>query len=133
MGQILAGFGTTAAAGTLALTGFESWSGAAIVSDVLALGTTNDYSPAGLATARLLRLTPNAGGSALSGIVMQAGHVLTLANIAALGGANIQLLNLNGGSAAGNQFTLPGAIMVITPQTSLTLFGDTVSVLWRNI
>lgn len=109
--------------GSFNFTSFESWSGAAVNTPAaLAVGATADYNPAALATARLLRLTPNAAGSSLSGIAIQAGHILTLRNLAAVGGATITLLNLNAGSAVGNRFTLPGDF-VLVPQASVTLYG----------
>lgn len=133
MGQITFFNQGSSSSGSITITGFEMWQGAAVITDALPAGVTDDYNPAGLSTARLIRITPNAAGSDLSGVVAQVGHLLTFANLAALGGANLRLLNLNAGSAVANRFTLSGAIFVISPQSSITIIYDPVSLLWRNI
>lgn len=96
----------------------------------LASGTTANYSPAGLATAETLRLTPNAANSTISGIAAQAsGFQLTLINI---GTANIILTANDTGSTAGNRFQLPGPY-TIGPDQSVQLRYDNTTTRWRLV
>jgi len=97
----------------------------------LALGTTNDYAPAGLAANVVLRLAANAGGSTLGGLLALAtGSRVTLVNISAV---DIVLANAGGGSAAANRFSLPGgADYGIPVGDAIDLIYDGTSLAWRK-
>jgi hypothetical protein len=107
-------------AGLFALTGIISPA-------ALAAGNTNDYAPANLATSSVLRLTPNAAGSVLTGLAASANAVLFLTNI---GTANLTLLGNNTGSLAANRFLIPSPI-ILQPNQSINLWYDTASTGWR--
>jgi hypothetical protein len=99
-----------------------------IISPVaLAAGNTNDYSPTGLATASVLRLTGNGAGSALTGLAPSSSAFLYLTNI---GTANVTLLGNNAGSLAANRFLISSPI-ILQPGQSINLWYDTASTGWR--
>lgn len=80
-----------------------------LVPGALGAGINNDYNPVGLATASILELTPNGGGSTLTGITAQPnGTVLGIVNTAANGGARITIAFENVNSLAANRFFLGG-------------------------
>jgi hypothetical protein len=94
----------------------------------LAAGNTNDYAPANLATSSVLRLTPNAAGSVLTGLSASATNAfLFLTNI---GTANLTLLGNNAGSLAANRFLISSPI-IVQPSQSINLWYDTTSTGWR--
>lgn len=97
----------------------------------LAAGTTNDYAPTGIATARIIRLTPNAAGSTISGIIAPTAlQILTLVNIHAT--VDITLPSANTGSTAANRFLLIGDL-TIPANDSLNIFYDLTSARWRTM
>ena len=95
-------------------------------------GTTNDYAPAGLATASTIRQDA-AGAHTLNGLTGGSdGRRVQLFNISAAN--TITLAHENAGSTAANRFTLPGAANVaIGPLESVTLWYDITSSRWRVI
>ncbi|MGX5801425.1 hypothetical protein ACWGS9_09290, partial [Bradyrhizobium sp. Arg314] len=107
--------------GTLALTGIIS-------PTALAAGATNDYNPTGLASASVLRITGNAGGSVLTGIAAQpSGTVLILSNI---GTSLITIAGRNANSLAANQFQNISAIG-LWPGQSTPIQYDVTSGGWQ--
>jgi hypothetical protein len=75
----------------------------------LAAGTTNNYAPAGIATAKRLRQATNAANSLLGGIDTTGfvdGHELLMFN---LGPGTLTLVHAEAGSAPVNQFSLEGS------------------------
>lgn len=108
----------------------------AVISPVAA-ATENDWSPTGIDTAAVVRLTPNAAGTSLTGIVpdVAAGgwstsyRVLVLINV---GGQSVTLEDENGGSTDYARFGIP-APLTIAPKESATLIYDVTSERWRVI
>lgn len=98
----------------------------------LAAGTTNDYGPAGLATSSVVRLTTDAGGSTLSGLVAQGdGDIRILEN---LGPGTLTLTNAGGGSAAANRFALPGASSsIVRAGGAIVVIYDVATTSWRQL
>ncbi|WP_434723058.1 hypothetical protein [Mesorhizobium sp. RIZ17] len=94
----------------------------------LAAGNTNDYSPAGLATALVLRLTGNGAGSALTGIAASSSS--TFLYVSNIGAANVTLLGNNTGSLAPNRFLINTPI-ILQPGQSINLWYDSASTGWR--
>lgn len=98
----------------------------------LAAGTTADYAPAGFAAAQVLRLTTNAGGSALGGLA--GGAAGRFVHIVNLGPGNLTLNNQDAGSTAANRFQLPGggnAAFIV--DDSVTVWYDTANSRWRQL
>ncbi len=97
---------------------------------VLAVGVTNDYSPAGLAATGRVRQATDAGASQLSGLIgLSDGSLVTFEN---LGPGALVILHENVGSVAGNRFTCPGGLsLVVEPGGSLGLLYDSTSLRWR--
>ena len=115
----------TITTGDAKLTGAQFLTGA-ITPAALASGSTNDYAPTGFATARVLRLTPNAAGSTLTGLAGgAAGRVVTLINI---GGPLISLADESASSAAANRFATP---VSISSTQCCTCWYDGDSSRWR--
>lgn len=107
--------------GQLRLTGIVSPS-------ALALGNTDNYAPAGIATASILRITCNAGGSTLTGISAQpAGTVIFLCVVA---GGDLTLQDEGASSLAANRFAMPGDY-VIPLEVSTGVWYDGLSLRWR--
>lgn len=122
--------GGAVVASSLTLTGPEILSGAAINAPAaLAAGTTNNYNPANLATARVIEITPDAGGSSLSGLVAQSGHVITFVN---RGVGDLTLLDENAGSTAANRFDLI-ADLTIPSGGSATLYYSANATRWVSL
>lgn len=125
--------GTTAdpAAGGLALNGslfyggLESVSGAGVISPAAIGADQNDYTPAGIATARVLRITPSGGSRAVTGIFPLAGHFLTIVNGAAIGsGLNVVLGHLTSSTATYQMAIRGAANLTIEPGASADAFYD---------
>lgn len=96
----------------------------------LPAGNTNDYTPAGLAGASVIRLTGNSAGSVLTGIAAQPnGTVLIVSNI---GTGLITLLGSNSGSLTANQFENVAPLWLF-PGQSTGLQYDTTSLGWRIV
>jgi hypothetical protein len=125
---IVSGTGSGGGGGDVDLTGAIRQTGV-ISPAALALGTTNNYEPTGIENASVIRISTNAGGSALSGIAAQpGGTVLTLVNLGAAG--DLTLLDSDGGSSAANQFLLPDDL-VIPAQMCAKIWYDETSTRWR--
>lgn len=93
----------------------------------LAAGTTNDYAPAGLATANVLRITTDASGSTLSGLTAQAlGTSIILLN---LGPGDLILQDEGGGSLPANRFAMPADFLIPMDYGWSVLYDD--SLRWR--
>jgi hypothetical protein len=92
----------------------------------LAAGATNDYNPAGLSTTARWRLSTNAAGSQLTGLVATpTGSLRWLENI---GTGVLTLLHENAGSTAANRFTCPnGEPVIVQPGGAAALFYDAVT------
>jgi hypothetical protein len=116
-------------AGTTASGAGPTILGTVISPAALAIGTTADYAPTGIASAQVARLTPNAGNSALSGIIAPVvGQQLWVYNI---GAGDLTFLHATG-SAAANQFLCPGSVDHTLPANdSAVLWYDLTSAKWR--
>lgn len=80
----------------------------AISPAALGAGETNNYNPAGFSTTTRVRITSDAGGSQLSGLVAQNdGDVRILENIS---GGILTIEHEDVSSTAANRFTTPGAV-----------------------
>lgn len=92
--------------------------------------TTNDYAPAGIATAKVLKVVPTGSSQALTGIAAQNGHILIIMNGNAAGGFDLVIAHRTT-SAAANQFAVRGgANITLQPGTSATAYYDVVSAIW---
>lgn len=93
--------------------------------------TQNDYAPAGLTTAFLLRLTSDAA-RILTGVSAQtAGRLLVLSN-ANTSAFTLTLNHQDAGSAAANRIECPNATsLVLSKGSSAWLWYDTTSSFWR--
>jgi hypothetical protein len=93
--------------------------------------TVDDYNPAGLATCSQMRLTPNAAGTTLDGIVAQPnGTEINLFNIGTVD--SITLAHQAAGSAAANRFRTPNQLsVVIRKDGAVCIIYDTASTAWR--
>jgi hypothetical protein len=111
--------GTTTISGTIAFTG---------VGSPASISTSqNNWSPTGLGSDKVFRITSSAAVN-ITGIVAQpAGTEITIINI---GTSAITLTNLDAASTAANQFNL-GAATPITPNAAITLWYDGTSSVWR--
>lgn len=101
-----------------------------------ALGANvNDYSPAGLAATRYLRLSTSIASANITGLdasVVFNGFEITLVVLETSTG-NVVLTNQDAASAAGNRFVLPGlALLTLTPGSAVRLWYDGASTLWRK-
>lgn len=94
----------------------------------LGAGQTDDYNPGSLAAVARLRLSANAAGSQLSGLIASAtdGQAIVITNISA---NDLTLLAENAGSAAANRFALNGDVILGANQ-SVTLLYDTGIARW---
>jgi hypothetical protein len=100
----------------------------------LAAGATANYAPAGVGTCAIMRLTPNAAGSTISGITTGAdGRQIIIHNLSTA--ATITLLHDDGASStAANRFLCPNAQSVVLPPLgSATIVYDATSSRWRVI
>jgi hypothetical protein len=130
-GLITANGGVTVASGPLTATGIVT-PGAN-----LPTGTTNDYSPTGLASAVILRLASDAG-AILTGIAGgSSGRVITLLNV---GVNDLDIANDNGiDSTAANRFILVNQTLGATADVALrkngaiTLWYDATTSRWRTL
>jgi len=105
-----------------------------------------DYTPAGLATASVLRLTACVGGGTLSGLAAPAqGQLLLVCNISTDPIDKIVLLHEDGGSLAANRFLIGPSLVydavdptdtvsfTIPPAGSVWLWYDLDSARWRKV
>lgn len=94
----------------------------------LSAGNNNDYAPTGFSTCNVVRLTPNASGSAITGLAGGvAGRVVNLVN---LGSALITLEVESASSTAANRFAIP-AQTPISAGNGQRLWYDGTSSRWR--
>ena len=98
----------------------------------LAGGTTNNYAPAGFATASRMRQNVTAA-STLTGLAGGVtGQEMTINNINTTAANTLTLANANAGSLAANQFLLPSGLDWIIPAGgSVKLRYDGTSTAWR--
>lgn len=134
---LLVGTSGSGGGGGPSLVGNNVWTGSnefdgalienGVTSVVLPLGTTNDQALA--ATTNHLRLTGNAGGSNLTGLVFSAnGRKVRIHNIAA---TDIVLSHATG-SAAANQFLCPGSgDLTLIVNSSVDAWYDAANTKWR--
>lgn len=116
--------------GNVEATGTQRHTGAGVVTPAQITANTNDYTPTGLASARVLRLSTNASRN-LTGIVAQpTGTVLSLCNV---GASDLVLVHESGASLAANRFVLPGsANLTLTANGAAQLIYDGTSARWRS-
>lgn len=113
--------GVVTSASTLNLTG--------VISPTLASGNNNDWAPTGIATANIIRATPNAAGSTITGITAPA-SAQTLWLINALGLSTITLSNADTNSSAANRFSI-GFSRTLSTGQAVGLWYDVTSSRWR--
>jgi hypothetical protein len=99
----------------------------------LAAGNTNDYTPAGFSSplrSVMLRLTPDAAGSTLTGLVaLTDGHEIAIQNI---GSGTLTLASESTSSTAANRFTLANnASLVLAAGAAVIAIYDGTSSRWR--
>lgn len=100
---------------------------AGIVSPATIGGNQNNYNPAGIATASVLRLTASAAYN-ITGLA--GGTSGRLINIINIGSQNITLVNESGSSTIANRFAI-GTNIVIGPSQGAILIYDGASSRWR--
>lgn len=124
-GGLSIGTTTDSGVGGLVYAGIEAVSGAAILSPAAIGADQNDYSPAGISAARVLRITPSGAPRAVTGIFPMAGHFLTIVNGAAIGsGLNLVLGNLTSSTAAYQLAIRGNANLTVEPGASVDAFYD---------
>jgi hypothetical protein len=98
------------------------------ITDTLAIGNTNNYNPSGLGGTSVLRLIPDGGGSALTGITaQQPGRRILLAAY----GSTLTLMHQSGSSLAANRFYLKGgANRTLQTGEMVELFYDVGNTSW---
>jgi hypothetical protein len=118
--SIADGTGVTIAEG-YALTGIQDVT--------LGAGTTNDL--AVLATTNVLRITPNASGSTLTGIATpRSGRQIEVFNVSTTASLT---LSHDTGSTTVNRFLLPNSSsLVVPPNSSVIIWDDNTSQRWRT-
>lgn len=129
----------TATIGAATVTGAATIGGAATLNGTEILGSVisptalpggnvDNWSPTGLSTARIIRMS---GSGTLNGLVAQgAGRVVTLINV---GASSITLVDESSNTAA-NRFLCPNATNItVTVQSSVTVWYDGTSSRWRVI
>jgi hypothetical protein len=115
----------------VATTGLFS-AGQVVITAVISPSITadqNDWSPAGLSTARIIRLSTDASRNITGLEAQQSGTLLSIINI------NVNdavLVNESGASAAANRFICPGgANYTLTSGSAASLWYDGTSTRWR--
>lgn len=101
-------------------------------SATLPVGDTNNYAAA--ADSVVLRITADAGGSALTGILatLNSGRMLVIINVGASG--DLTIPHQSASSSAANRFTNIGAFdLIVSPGGSARYWYDPVSTTWRNV
>lgn len=102
---------------------------ASVTPPALAAGNNNDYS--GIGSAGFARMTPNAAGSSLTGIVAPLidGTQIVFVN---LGSADLTLVSESTASAQENRFRMSrNADVVLEQNDTVTLIYDLTSQRWR--
>jgi hypothetical protein len=109
----------------------------AISPATLASGNTNDYNPAGLSTAAVLRLVPDAANSTLTGLTAQtAGAVRVICNAHTANGSatpTLTITAIDANSATANRFNPSETTQVLSPGNCRTVWYDGTSARWRFI
>jgi hypothetical protein len=100
-----------------------------VISPAQITGNQNDYSPTGLATANVLRLSTDAARSITGLTAVTGGGLLLLFNV---GTNNLSLTNDSGSSSAANRFAI-GANALIAPGHGVVLWYDATSSRWRIV
>lgn len=104
--------------------------GGGVLSPAAITVSQNNYSPAGLSTCTVLRLT-STGPVNITGLTAPAtGQQLVL--ISNIGSNTITLTNEDASSTAANRFDLTGNTAIVASQSAL-LFYDTTSSRWRSV
>lgn len=95
--------------------------------------TENDYAPTGFASAQVIRVTPAAGGTTMTGLSGgTAARFVTIINNGS--GDTLTLKNENAGSAAANRFATPGAVdLVIARNSAVELWYDSTGPHWHAL
>jgi hypothetical protein len=97
-----------------------------------ALGSTqDDWAPTGHATANVIRVTPDPGGTSLTGLDAGEGTNRVVL-LVVVGGGTLTLEDENGNSSAINRFAIP-APRAIAVWEAVTLWYDSTSGRWRVI
>lgn len=101
------------------------------VSVTLPAGLTDNYAPTGLENASILKVTPNAGGSSLGGIVAPLdGFVLCIMNVGS--GGELNMISQSLTSNADNRFIFLTDIILVR-NTSLEIWYDPDDLVWRDM
>lgn len=113
--------------------GSSSWSAAmratGVITPTALTGTVNDYNPAGLGTANVIRQDGGASDRTVTGLAAQPdGTLINFINIGSTN--NITLANQNAGSLSANRFLI-GSDVVLAPNKSLVLRYDVTTGAWR--
>jgi hypothetical protein len=103
-----------------------------ITPPALPAGNTNDYAPAGFATARILLLTVNAAGSILTGLAGVApGRDINLV-YQDPAGSSLTLKHASAASAIANRFACPGDVdLVLSHNAGANLWYDAAQSHWH--
>lgn len=103
------------------------------ISNAFGVATVNDFSPGGAWPAtHVLRLTPNGGGTTLTGLLAgEAGQLVRICNISAID--NLTLTHEDAGSSAANRFlNANNASLAIRPNDCAAVWYDPTSSRWRS-
>jgi hypothetical protein len=135
--DLCVGFGTNDRLGLPDTELQAPWYVTADISDTLA-GNQNNYEPAGIALASVLRLTASGASRTITGLRCAAGtdcdathngRIMFITNVG--GSNNIVLADESGSSIAGNRFALTGALTIL-PDEGVALIYDGTSLRWRS-
>lgn len=112
--------------------GEQSISPSAIVTPANFNAQRNNYNPAGLQTAFLLRLTATGGAQNITGITAPNTIRWKILRITNVGNQNIVLVNASANSLAANRFELNANITLASGQGCI-LYYDQTNLRWRCI
>lgn len=101
-----------------------------VITPTILSSTVDNYNPTGMANASLLRISSNASGYAVTGLVSGfTGRILTLHNV---GSFNILVADENTNSSAINRISIPGSSnLTLIPDQCAFLQYDGTSSRWR--
>jgi hypothetical protein len=120
-----AGDGTALVPASLNVTGLVRFSG--VISPTQLTASVNNYNPAGLATASVVRLSADAEWNLTGLVAAAASHFIVLVNI---GSNTINLVDESASSSAANRFALD-VNLALTADTAASLWYDGTSSRWR--
>ena len=100
-----------------------------VISPAQITADQNNYSPSGLATANVLRISSDAARNITGVIAGPGGTILMIVNVGLFG---ITLVNEGGASSAGNRFAI-GSDLTITAGRGTHIWYDAASSRWRII